>query len=564
MRIHWERGFLLLTLALMLQGIPTPASAAPVISASFGFDHQLVRYRFAPLLVTVNGLSEPVRGRLIVRQFVGTDPSTPLTLEQELVEGRIENGSYPATVPAYDPILPVVVQLVDEQGNVVASASESVRQSARGMPFRVVAGIAYHVDDTESIVDVSELPADWWAYDPVSNLWLTAPLTTRAVWLALGGWVSAGGSLVLFSGADFYQWDSPLARDLLPLANPVLREDAYGEALLTGDLRAGAQVLLTDGDAPLLVRIPYGAGTVSLVTRRFRDLSETDLRRIEPRVPNSRKLISADQLAEELLNAAPVLRPAYAFAPLTVIAVFAALLVSRKLAVQRIRAAAVALVLMTGIAAAAVGFYLNHLGRMAYQYRISTSIHVTTSFTSSTVSYAFFSLDPSHVTFALEKGAYPIEVHQVPTAKSMYAMKSETASTTLDVPARVRRFLRASDARGASFRLAIDDTARTVRIDVTGDRLPDAAMLFADGYFRRVPPERLGETVALDDLPHITTSGMSDAETLVYNSVSAWMPSLPGTWFLALSEEDQVADEGEELPAKVRVVEIDLVEGVTH
>ncbi|MCX6091973.1 MAG: hypothetical protein NTX23_03800 [Candidatus Bipolaricaulota bacterium] len=563
MRIHSGRGGLVLACAAIFFGIAFPVRAEPSISATFGFDHQLVRYRFAPLLVTVSNLPEPVRGQLVVRQFVGTDPATPVTLEQEIVAGRIQNGAYPVTLPAYDPILPVVVQLVDERGNVIASASESVRQSGRGLPFTVIAGAAHHVDDTESIVDVSELPADWWAYDPVSSLWLAAPLTTRAVWLGLGAWVSAGGSLVLFSGADFYQWDSPLARDLLPVTSPVLRDDAERIPMLVGSLRAGAQVLLTEGDLPLLVRFPYGAGTVSLITKRFRDLDDMDLRRIEPRIPQSRRLLSADLLAEELLNATPVLRPMYAFAPLLVVAVFATLLISCRVALKRIRSAAVLFLGLTGAIAAASGFYLNHLGHMAYQYRITTHFHVQTSFYCSTVSYALFSLEPTRVTFPQEKGAYPAEVHQVATAKSMYPLASEATATTLDVPARVRRFLRACDGQGAGFAIAIDDAVRTVRVDATAERLPIAAMIFADGYFRRFPVGQLGETVKLDDLPRLSTSAMNANETAIYTSTNDWISSLAGTWLLALSETDDLVASGE-LPAKVRVVDIDMVEAVAE
>ena len=561
MRIQWRRGARILLLALSLQVVVLPALAEPTLSASFGFDHQLVRYRFAPIVVTVSGLTEPVTGRLLVRQFVGPDPSAPVTIQQELVAGRITNGAYPAALPAYDPILPVVVQLLDAQGNVIATASESVRQSARGLPFRVIAGAVYHVDDTESIVSVSELPADWWAYDPVSSLWLAAPLTTRAVWLGLGAWVSAGGSLVLFSGSDFYQWDSPLARDLLPLTNPVLRQDGAGVPILAGSLRAGAQVLLTDGDLPLLVRLPYGAGTVTLVTQRFHDLAELDLRRIEPRVPTSRRLLSADVLAQDLLNATPVLRPMYAFAPLIVAAVFAVLLVSRRLAVRSVRVAAFAFVALTAVVAAGAGFYLNRLGHMAYQYNVSASLHVTTSFACSSASYAFFSLEPTRVVFPQEKGTYPAEVHQVPTPKSMYAMTSEMTSTTLDIPPRVRQFLRACDAKGAAFRVTSDEAARTIRVDATDDRRPAAAMVFADGYFRRFPADRLGETLNLDDLPRLSTSAMSEQEGMIYSSTDAWISSLPGVWFFALSEDSHIAKAGD-LPSEVRIVDIDMVEGV--
>jgi len=561
MRIRWGWCGALVACLLAVLGFAPWVSAQPEISAEFGFDHQLVRYRFAPIQVTLSGLPEPIAGHLIVQQFVGPDPSTPVSVEQEIVSGRIQNGVYRGTLPAYDPILPIIVQLIDEQGNLIASVSESVRQSARGLPFAVVAGTPYHVDDTEAIVDPSELPADWWAYDPVSVLWLTSPLTTRAVWVGLGAWVSAGGSLVLFSGSDFYQWDSPLARELLPFTDPSLRDGADSASVLVGRPRAGAQVLLTKQDQPFLVRIPYGAGVVSLVTERFRDLDEMDLRRIEPRIPMSRRLLSADALSEDLLNETPVLRPMYAFAPLVVVAVLAALLAARRRSVRHAGSAVVLFLASIAVVAVSSGLYLNRLGHMAYAYTISTTLHIGTAFSCSTVSYAFFSLEAVQMTIPQEKGAFPAQVQQVPSAKSVYSMRSETTSTTFNVPARMRRFVRGCDTRGVGFRLAVDDTVRSIRVEPLEERQLVSAMIFADGYFHRFPLDRVGAIVRLDDLTRLGTSAMTATETAMYSSVSRWMPSLTGTWLLTLSETGELT-RSTETTEKVRVVDVDIVQGV--
>ena len=561
MRIRWGWCGALVACVLAVLGFAPWVSAQPEISAEFGFDHQLVRYRFAPIQVTLSGLPEPIAGHLIVQQFVGPDPSTPVSVEQEIVSGRIQNGVYRGTLPAYDPILPIIVQLIDEQGNLIASVSESVRQSARGLPFAVVAGTPYHVDDTEAIVDPSELPADWWAYDPVSVLWLTSPPTTRAVWVGLGAWVSAGGSLVLFSGSDFYQWDSPLARELLPFTDPSLRDGADSASVLVGRPRAGAQVLLTKQDQPFLVRIPYGAGVVSLVTERFRDLDEMDLRRIEPRIPMSRRLLSADALSEDLLNETPVLRPMYAFAPLVVVAVLAALLAARRRSVRHAGSAVVLFLASIAVVAVSSGLYLNRLGHMAYAYTISTTLHIGTAFSCSTVSYAFFSLEAVQMTIPQEKGAFPAQVQQVPSAKSVYSMRSETTSTTFNVPARMRRFVRGCDTRGVGFRLAVDDTVRLIRVEPLEERQLVSAMIFADGYFHRFPLDRVGAIVRLDDLTRLGTSAMTATETAMYSSVSRWMPSLTGTWLLTLSETGELT-RSTETTEKVRVVDVDIVQGV--
>ncbi len=562
MRIGWGDGRAAVVMALAVASLTFSTLAEPTLSASFGFDHQLVRHRFAPLHVVVSGLPQPIAGRLIVRQFIGPDPDTPIVVEHDIVAGRIANGTYNTTLPACDPILPVVIQLVDDQGSLIASAAESVRQSARGLPFTVIAGAAYHADDTEAIVDPSELPSDWWAYDGVSSLWLASPLLSRATWVGLGAWVSAGGSLVLFSGPDFYQWDSLIARALLPLTELSLRDGRDDILILVGRPRAGAQVLLTKDDEPLLIRLPYGAGFVSLVTRRFGDLDEMDLRRIQPRIVSARPLVSAGNLSEDLLNGTSVVRPMYAFAPLVVVAVLVILFLVHRRSARHATSAVALLVVATAVVAVASGFYLNRLGRIAYGYTINTNIHVATAFGLTTASYAFFSLEPSTMTIPQEKGAFPAQVHRIPTAKSVYAMRSGMTSTSLDLPARTRRFVRSCDTRDAGFRLTVDDAARSLRVEQVEARRVVAGMIFADGFFHRLPLERIGETLALDDLCRLGTSAMTAAEDMGYASAKAWMPSLTGTWLLIVSEATSLAGGGE-IPEKVRVIDIDIVEAVS-
>jgi hypothetical protein len=140
-------------------------------------------------------------------------------------------------------------------------------------------------------------------------------------------------------------------------------------------------------------------------------------------------------------------------------------------------------------------------------------------------------------------------------------MRSETTSTTFNVPARMRRFVRGCDTRGVGFRLAVDDTVRSIRVEPLEERQLVSAMIFADGYFHRFPLDRVGAIVRLDDLTRLGTSAMTATETAIYSSVSRWMPSLTGTWLLTLSETGELT-RSTEIPEKVRVVDVDIVEGV--
>lgn len=136
-------------------------------------------------------------------------------------------------------------------------------------------------------------------------------------------------------------------------------------------------------------------------------------------------------------------------------------------------------------------------------------------------------------------------------------MRSETPSTTFNPPARMRRFVRGCDTRCAGFRLAVDDTVRSIRAEPLEGRQLVSATIFADGYSHRFPLDRVGAVVKLDDLTRLGTLAMTATETAMYSSVSRWMLSLTGTWLLTLSETGEVT-RSTEIAEKVRVVDVDI------
>ncbi|MCX6094258.1 MAG: hypothetical protein NTY63_05465 [Candidatus Bipolaricaulota bacterium] len=558
-----KRAVQVAALLSLLFSLAIPAVAAVTLKSQFGFDGQLIRFRYAPVRVEVAGLTAPVEGHIVVKQFVGSDPSNPVPVSHEIARGRLENGIYQAALPAYDLLLPLLVQLLGPDGEVLASTTESVRQAVRGLPFIVVAGDSRSLGGTESIVSASELPSDWWAYEPVQSLWLTEPLLDQAVWEALGEWVAAGGSLVLFSGSDFYQWDCPAARALLPLSAPTLREFAPGAFLLTGTPRTGAQVLLSKDAEPLLVRIQHGAGHVSLVTTRLRDVTDADLQRIAARIPAARRLVAVDHLTQEALNNTRVVRPLYAFAPVVVVAVILGFVAFHRRASRKSFAAPCALFL-AAVAAVTVasGFYVNRVGSIAYNYCITTSFAVQTSFTAICDSYAFFSLGSTSVSIDHDKRHFPIQADVWVTTRSLYALDSALTQTTLALPARTRRFVRACGTEGANWRLLVTEDDRTFRIENPEARGAQAALLFLDGLFYEVPlvDGRPREAFAFVDLHHVNASLMTEQEFLLYTSCADWLATSAGTWLLTYEESSEVTS-GEEIPEKVSLVRIEIAEG---
>jgi len=539
------------------------AAASVTLQSQFGFDGQLIRFRYAPVRVEVAGLAAPVEGSIVVKQFVGADPSNPSTLSHEIARGRLENGVYQAAIPAYDLLLPALVQLVGPDGEVLASTTESVRQAVRGLPFVVVAGESRPLGGTESIVAASELPSDWWAYEPVQSLWLTEPLLDQAVWEAVGEWVTSGGSLVLFSGSDFYQWDCPAARALLPFSAPTLRELAPGAFLLTGTPRTGSQVLLSKDAEPLLVRIQHGAGYVSLVTTRLQDVTDTDLQRISARIPAARRPVAVDRLTQEALNKTRVVRPLYAFAPAVVLAVILGFVAFHRRALRKSFATSSALLLAAVVVATvASGLYVNRVGSIAYQYSINTSFCIQSSFTATCDSYGFFSLASARIPIDHDKRHFPIQADVWVTTRSQYELRSTLTQTALSLPARTRRFVRTCGTEGADWRLLATEDDRTFRIENPKAQEATAALLFVDGLFYEVPlvDGRPRDAFAFSDLRHVSASSMTEQEFLLYTSCIDWLATSAGTWLLTYEESSNVSP-GEKMPEKVSLVRIEIVEG---
>jgi hypothetical protein len=544
---------------LLLVVSSATAHAALTVTAGFGFDNELIPYRYAPVRVTLDGLDEPITGTIIVKQYVEIVPGEPTTLTHEIARGTLENGVYRATLPAYDSVLPVLVEVLDQTGQPVASASESVRQATRGLPFAVIAGAAYHFDDTEAVVGLSELPSDWWAYDPVQSVWIASPLTDRNTWRGLGEWVTAGGSLVLFSGSDFYQWDSPLARNLLPIADPSVVELEDGSLLLSGSPRVGAEVLLAKDVHPLLLRWRYGAGYVSLVTARLDELTEPELQRIAARVPTAKRLLTPDRLGEAILNQTPVLRPMYAFAPVLVLLVILGFAAFHRGFRRRAVLATAGFFVFIGLLTVGSGLYTNYLGRLAHQYSIITTLRVQTAFGIAIDSYAFFALDETIVEVAHEPGSFPSQASFQASRSSLYGLQSEVEVSMLPVPARARRFVRVDSPAEASTTVLVDRAGLGLQIENAGEPI-ETALLFNNGLYYEIPPFEQAAQLKIGDLQLVSASAMDERESRIYAAVSDWLSGCPGTWLLTYHEEDRLV-EGEGLPTKVSVVVLEAVEG---
>ena len=356
--------------------ITATAAATPRLAVAVGFDGRFVPEYLAPLRVEIVGAGNSFAGFLLVTQKVG-NPWRGEAESRTKIPLRLSGAAEQEHVIAiYDFIEPLRVELLSEEQEILAEQAVELRAYRKEGPFPVTVGaLSPHFDETFVAIDPSSLPVHWAAYEAVSSLWIGS--ITEGIssdqWEAIGQWVLAGGTLVLFSGADFYLLDSPSLRELLPLADPSLG-DTSGLARLHGEMRPGADRVLSRDDLPLVVARRYGAGAVFLSTVRPADLVGDEFSAIVAAVAPANLLSLASEV-EELLEATSLQRPGFAAASLLVLVSlcgFTVIVQRMKRTKQRI----VALVAVSAVLCVLSGLYINQANILAGIYRINTSLHI--------------------------------------------------------------------------------------------------------------------------------------------------------------------------------------------
>ncbi len=525
------------TLALCL-ACSQSVSATVQLRIDLGFDEQFVRKQFAPVRVEVAGLLGPVQGRLVVLEDAGQDMRSPQTLSYELAAGTIHDGVYEATLPIYDPVLPLEARLLDSDGRVLAAESKNVRLFAREEPFPVVAGAVLRFRATESLVDPEDLPRDWWAYSGVKALWIASPNVEQTRWTAIAEWALSGGSVVICTGSDFYQLDSPLVRSLLPLALPALYEAPSGTQYLTGSLRPGARTLLERDSVPLLVRRPYGAGNVYVVTCRAADLDETDIDRLAASILPSSRISSMDQFLKESVAETRVLRPVYVSAPLIGLLCTATLFLFHRIAKRRFVTGAVVLGLCITAVSVSFAFYTNWAGHIGFVHHVATVFSIQTDVGIDIASDGIYALRPLALTVDQPRASYPLDLEYRTLASAVIATDGVLDATSFGLPAgRLLRFRTASEAQSP---LEVAATSDTVTVVHHAESESSAVLLVLDGRYYSVG--RLGPGTSVlrrDALQPVSASSMKPVERSLYRCVSDWLPTQGMTWIVARFESQR-------------------------
>ncbi|MEN6368941.1 MAG: hypothetical protein ABFD77_04495 [Thermotogota bacterium] len=308
-----------LALAGLVAGDVT-ALAAPTFDVAVGLAGRVVPDRLAPIYLTPVDLPSGAV-RLRVTQNVGNAWRGETTMSFEVPLAPFDRGDFEEVIPLYAAALPLRLELLSADGRRLAGREIELRSRRVDAPFPVgVGAFSTLLHDQAAFLSSAELPRKWSAYDAAESVWIgrTRGGLDGDQWDALARWVLSGGSLVVFTGADFFLLDAPRLRDLLPVANPTLAERGDGSRVLAGDLRRDATVLATKAKAPWLIERRYGSGNVLLVTTDALAVDAADLLEIQSHVVSAGALSLAGT-ASDLLDLQPIDHPSRWVAALLVV-----------------------------------------------------------------------------------------------------------------------------------------------------------------------------------------------------------------------------------------------------
>ncbi|MBU1048576.1 hypothetical protein KKG90_00995 [Candidatus Bipolaricaulota bacterium] len=399
-------GLLAIVALLLLPSFLSMAQTELIVE--LGFEGRLTPSHYAPIRIEVINYQETGPSRLRITQLAGNEWRGEATLQQELGYVVQSSGQYHAVIPIYDPVNPIVVELLSSQDVVLAQRTVDCRDAMQATPYPVLDKQLPRFDDRAAIIAPASLPTQWWGLDSAESLWVASPLPSET-WSAISQWVLAGGSLVVLTGANFYRMDSPALRNLIPVGNPDVMTTERGTSYLTGQYDAATIDLLSDEGFALLSHRRYGAGQVSLISVHAQSLSVEDLRLIAAHIVPS-QLVSLEGLSEIFLGGETVVTLDSLFV-LGMIALLAILVCVCALVGRRAPRAGWA-VLMAGACLVAVlsGFVSNPASHTVGYYTVNTYLYVQDTVGFLSVSSCYFSQTTSPFSQTLKSDIFPLQL----------------------------------------------------------------------------------------------------------------------------------------------------------
>ncbi|MDD5219637.1 MAG: hypothetical protein PHV11_03620 [Candidatus Bipolaricaulis sp.] len=527
-----RRRLVFLVSVLAFGSLAGGVRGADGLDVAIGLGGRVVPALPAPLRVVCNGLSEEAV-RLRVVQNTGGTWLAGATISYEVPVAPSDAEECEEVFMIHDVALPLRVLLLTADGRVLARREVDLRSAKEDGPFPVgVGGFATRLPEPFALLSPAELPRAWSAYSAAESVWIghTRSGLDADRWDALARWVLSGGSLVVFTGGDFFLLDAPRLRELLPIVDPILTT-RNERRFLTGDLRGGAAVLASKEGIPWIVSAPYGVGTVTLVSTDASTLEGDDLSEIRSCVPRARA-VSLLGITSDLLDLQPVRRP-NALAALALVGL--SILALRALAARRGRWRSAAVIGVFGLLT--VGSYLYAAPRaLSDAYQTNVRWVVGGSLAASVTCSASVSAARESVAVRVRADGSPFEVLQPGNDRGSYTVSATEGSAWIALAPGERRLLAVQRDEPSFAQAAL---TRQGELLVTS-RLPrsvDHALLLLDGEVFALPSLEPGETAWRlgDPLPWGSRAlgAEGDAIDRLFEGVARMLPLERGTWLVA-------------------------------
>jgi len=550
-------------------------AAVPTLEVQIGLGGHVVPERYAPVRVRVQGYEAGSPATLRITQTLGNPWRGTATIVQEPSVLIAVDGIYRTTIPIYDPLNPVFVTLIGADGSMLAEHAVDLHSARRLDPFPLTYGILPYSlsQDTPPPVNTTELPIDWWALDAVESLWISNAPPQNA-WSTISQWAFAGGTLVLLTGSDFFRFDSPVVRRLLPLHNPILGTGSGLTGQLLGAPTEDSRTILRRDGVPLLLIRRHGAGHIALVTVRANDLTRDEIEMIANSVPHSTKLNLVD-LTEAGLGTLRVIRPGYPATSLLSVGCLIALGVSAAIWRRSRGAATLVVAVLFVLAAVLSGLYINRTIPENSLYGFNTRLCLYTSFGSDIDTFSFVYTHPSELIHVSIGESIPAQVlttapqsdpvaSLMPTSQAFPTQFEHAVSDgvlSAPITADTRKTFISCRESAPLLSLLYDSDSDSLVLNQGSGTVIDSGWLILDGFGFHVSSIPHGTTVyPLGDV--LSVRQLIDAEnaTSVLPRLSDLFPLDTGAWFIGQSTTWSPLDEPE--GQKVRLATLHVVEGV--
>ena len=550
--------------------LASSAAGTPTLDGSIGYSSSVVAREYAPVYVTLSGLPAGFSGTVRVIQYVGTLSEDPDLVINDIARGALENGRVVGTVAVYDPLNPVEIHLLDESGRSLAQEELNLRLFTRTSSFPIVVGPSLALGGSEVRVDPRDLPTDWWAYESVDSIWITGESLSSDAWETVARWVYAGGSLIVFTGSDYFRVDSPLLQEMFPTGLAVLRtlEDGTESLDLGGPTEEMWELAARDATV-LAYQRRYGAGTVTLVPIRAGDMSEAAIRELAAGVPSTR-VLSLARYGATYQGEIRVPRPPYIVAPVMALVLIGCAALLRYGGGEgagkphkTVGAPAVlTIVCIVGLSVFS-GIYTNREKQLIELYQLDIVVNVQQSYGLS-IGYSAFFAYGSTLAVEVEREGLSVPAHSLlnTVAAPVFSSTATPDQYAFTLQASEFREVRVYGAPRQLVTFSVNAAATHVSITNYATEATSSALLIVDGTMYRLPNLVAGEQ----------TARLSDGEAvqliwsirsygyLLQEITREYAVQDSGTWLVLVSDETAFAP-GTFVPRKVRHLEVYVVAG---